>query len=327
MNVPAVRVVRRSNVLATRDVQLKRDRDLQLNFQKIKDCRKDFEKLSEWLIENLDLPTNKKRAAFAKFLQKIVPGGWFEYTPDRLTRWVAEETDAADMVEGFLRQNINDVQEAVKNLAESAILEENRLREFVADIETAESEKWDAQTLQDYLSKAVELKIDPEVQKLLDEGFDILSPDDKEKRRLELINRLKGNAIGRKRVVEAHGKVCSLALQVFHTGACQYFDFVSIIRPLKVIHKAAEGMLDMNTSAYAAKEVVRKILQLSGEAFQYITEATAKVNEFAVTSPDTIALIEDTSRKLDSHLLKLEDARNKMLQLEDKQQEILIAAS
>ena len=320
MGVP-VRI-RRSGALVTRDIQFRRDRELQKDFQRIKDCRREFEELSGWLIENLDLPANKKRAAMVGFLKKFIPNGFYKVAPAKFTQWIEEETNAVDMVEGLLRKNVGDVQDAVINLKNSAKAEEERLEDFAADIKEAESENWDAQRLHDYLNEASELHIHQDVQELLDENFDILPPEEKEKRRLELLNRLKGNAIGRKRVVEAHGKVCALALQVLHTGACQYFDFVTIARPLKVIHKAAEGMLDMNTAAYAAKDVIKKILRQSAEAFECITEATAKMSEFAISSPDTIALIEDASKKLDGHLLKLEDARSKILQIENKNKEL-----
>src|SRR3989344_3613875 len=314
--------VRRS-VLSSRDIQLKRDRGLQQNLQKLKDCKKDFENLNNWLMDVLDLPVNRPKQMLARTIQSIVPRMFFDFAPTTLTRWIAEETNPIDFIITHLRTNVMNVQEIVKNLKNSAETEMNLLTEFVSDINQARDEKWDPRRLQDYVAEKSELTIYPEVQELLDEKFNLFTPEELEKRRFELLNRLEGNAIARKQVVEAHAKVCGLALDVFLTGAYQYMDVITIIEPLRVIHEATEGMLDMNTSVYAAKEIVIQMVQLDMAAIEQITEATKRVNDFSIASPDIVNLFEDANKKIDGHIKAIEAAREKAIAFHQDQRKLL----
>ena len=314
--------VRRST-LSGKDIQLKRDRNLKQNWQRLKDCKKDFDELNGWLMSELDLPVNRPKQMLARAIQAIVPKRFYDFAPTTLTRWLAEETNPIDFIITHLRSNVMNVQEIVRNLKNSAETEMDLLAEFVGDIKQAREEKWDPRELQDYVAKKAGLTIYPEVQELLDEKFNLFTPEELEKRRFELLNRLEGNAIARKQVVEAHAKICGLALDVFLTGAYQYMDAVTIMEPLRVIHEATEGMLDMNTSAYAAKEVVIKMIQLDMAAIEQITEATKRVNDFSIASPDIVNLFENANKELDGHIKAIEAAREKAMVFHQDQRKLL----
>ncbi len=312
-----------ANVLFKENKGYKSDRDLKQNLETLKKCRKDFKNLSEWLIKTLDLPVNGNKRRLIKFFSKIIPKRGLEVLPESVALWIAEETNAADMAHGMLRENINNVQEVVQNLAVSAIHEEEKLKNFAEDIKKAEEESWDIRELQQYLCEQTNLPVPQGVEDLLDGHYDILSLEQKEEKRSELLNRLKNNAVGRKRLIEAHGKVCALGLEVWHAGVCQYFDYVTIMQPLKVISEAAQGMADMNAVAYAAKEIVKKYLELSSETLANVAEATSKIHEYAVSAPDTMELMENVTKKLGGHIRKIEDAQKKITALDIKKAKVL----
>lgn len=320
-NVPAIRTRRTS--LTTRDSQFNKDRELQKNFQALKDCKKDFEEMSQWLIDTLDLPQNKERSLVARTLRRVLPERFYGIAPAKFSRWIAEETNAADLEERLLRENVDNTQIALVNMKSTAEKQREQLEDFVADIKTAIHEKWDARRLQDYFNEKSDLKVYAEVQELLDEKNALLSPEAKENKRLEILNRLEGNAVGRKRVIDNLVEGCSFGLEVFHAGAFQYFDYVTIMRPLKVIYDATEGMLDMSKASCAAKEVIIRYTKLVDEAFEHIAQATAMAGRYAVASPDVISMLEASRKRITSYRAKVEEAIHKTFLLEEDNRKLL----
>lgn len=326
MQSTAVVKIRRSS-LSTQTIRFSRDRELQQKFQALKDCRKDFDELSGWLMKQLDMPVNKKKQFLADIVQKYLPTAVYDWAPMGLTKWIAAETNAAEMEERLLRENVNNVQRVLNNLIASAREESQILADFAEDIKKANEEKWTARELHEYLTKAADLEVSDEITNLLDEKFDILSSEMKEKRRLEILSQLEHNAMGRKKLIEAEAEGCYLGLEVWHMGVSAYFDYMTIIRPLNVIYKSAEGMMDMNKAAYTAKEVVIKKLSLAKDAFKHITEITARAHEYAVSGKDTLALFDQTTEELRKHIGRLETIQREITTIEPRESKLIESAA
>ena len=91
-----------------------------------------------------------------------------------------------------------------------------------------------------------------------------------------------------------------------------------------MIQDAAKGLVEMDKSLYAAKDVVVIIAKLSAAALGHVADATAKVNQYSISSPDTSALFESMNEHLEGKLKMLEETRNKLAVLEEQRQKVLL---
>ena len=311
--------------ISGRDLYLKKDKATRKNIEALKECGRAIDHQSDWLYGELDIPINKKRRFAANILNSLVPARFRDYLPAPLAEFVAEESHVSYFMETHLRDNVNNVMGVVKNLVRSAQHEEEQLDSLMEDTETAEKENWDLRRLQEHIARLANINIDQEIQDLLGEKSDLLTEKDKEKRRIDLLKRLRANTAGRKKLVEAHGKICSIGLEVLESGLFQYFDFLTVVRPLRVIEGAAKDLVDMDKSIYAAKDVVIMMAKLSATALGHVADATARVHAYAISSPDTSALLESVNRHLDEKLQMLDETRKQILFLDEERQKKIAA--
>lgn len=312
--------------ISGKDLQLKKDRETKKNINALKECSRAINNQSDWLYNELDIPVNGKRRLVARVLKNLVPRKLYEYMP-AVEEFVAEESHVSHFMETHLRGNVTNVMEVVKNLVRSAQYEEEQLDCLMEDIDTAEKENWDVRQLQEHIARLADINIDQEINDLFDEKSSILTEKEREKRRADLLKRLRANATGRKKLIEVHGKVCSMGLEVLEAGLFQYFDFLTVVRPLRVIEGAAKDLVETDKSIYASKDVVIMMAKLSAVALGHIADATAKVNSYAISSPDTSNFFESVNRHLDAKLKMLDEARNQILFLEEERQRVALPAT
>jgi len=317
--------------ISGKDLQFQKDRDTRKILADLKKCKSAIDNFSDWLYGELDIPINKKRRFAANVLNSLVPARFHDYLLAPLAEFIAEESHASYFMESHLRENVNNVMGIVKNLAASAMHEEKKLDRILEELESAEKEHWDAKDIQDKIIELVnegaardeeKILIDSEITELLDEKSSLLSPEEKEKERLALLRRWRANTVAIKTLVRVHGKTCALALTTLQAGLFQYLDYITAIRPMRVLESAAKGLAEMDKSIYAAKDVVFKMAQLSAATLGLVADATARVDIYAISGRDTAELFDEVNNHIQAKLAALEKTKNTILALEEKRQEM-----
>ena len=146
-----VRTVRKNPTKS--DFALKSDQGLKTYLQSLTKGRDGINALNGLVREALDVPENKLSAYAARFFHAIVPRKLWGVMPAAMIKFVAEEYDVLEYIETLMRGNVDNVQEALRSLAYTAMEKREELNMLGEDLARAEAEEWDAETLQEYLAK------------------------------------------------------------------------------------------------------------------------------------------------------------------------------
>lgn len=282
------------------------DRALQENIMALSESRKELEGINKLVKKALGLPSDRKRNIVAKLLNYLVPTSWYESLPSSVVKLMAEENDVLELIETLMRSNIDSVQDALRELAACAILKREELNNLEADLKTARKENWSAQELQEYIAGKAEIQIYDVVARLLDIEFNALTPEEKEIRKIDLLNKLSSTVLIGDELMETIGKVCSAGLQVFHRSVTQYYDYVNFYRPISVIRDSARALIDTNHSMYAAKDALVATFKTSLQAIELAVDAANMVNNYSIASGDMQGLLKSGRVRLDQKLKALE---------------------
>ncbi len=292
-----------------RDFRSVNDRTLQQNIKALETSRTELTDINDFIRKTLNLPVDRKRSIFARVLYYVVPQRLYSSLPQSLVKLVAEEYDVLELIERLMRTNINNTQDALKSLAFCAIEKREQLDELQADIERARAEGWSAQQLQAYMAEKAQIQIYDEVNQLLDLEFGVLSSEEKEKRKAELLNQLESNiAIGQTLGVTL-SNVCSASLAIFHRAVGQYFDYVNVYKPIAVIRDSAKTLTDMNQSMYAARDGIVTTFQASLEAIDTAVQAATLINSYAIASADIQGMLENGAKRINGRVKALNESK------------------
>lgn len=282
------------------------DRALQENIAALSESRKELEGINKMVKTALGLPSDRKRTFIAKFLNYLVPNSWYESLPASVVKLMAEENDVLELIETLMRSNIDSVQNALRELAACAITKREELNSLEADLGVAVKENWSAQELQEYIAGKAEIQVYDVVARLLDIEFNALTPEEKEIRKIDLLDKLRSTVLIGDELMETIGKVCSAGLQVFHRSVTQYFDYVNFYRPISVIRDSARALIDTNHSMYAAKDALVTTFRTSLQAIELAVDAANMVNNYSIASGDMQGLLKSGRVRLDQKLKELE---------------------
>jgi hypothetical protein len=292
------------------------DKNLRSTIEKLKSHKTELEEISAIIKKELSLPIDRKRKFLAQLVYSVTPESFYQWLPDRVTKMVAEEFDALEFLEGLMRQNVNNTQSALQELANTALKKSEEVENLESDIGKAIGENWDAQTLQKFMAEKADVQIYSEVANLLAEEFNALTAEDKEKRKTELLSQLQSNVDLGKKLVSALGKVCNAGLQIFHQGVAQYYNYTNFYRPISVIRDAASTMVDMNESMYSARDALKMTFNASIEAIETAIDAAKLIRQYSLSGVDMKKIIESGQTRLEKKLEELDSKRDKVLKLD-----------
>ncbi len=315
--------------IGKREIQLKKDSELKKTLKELRKQSAKIKALDIVLYKQLDVPRNKIKALLAKGINAITPAKIYEIFP-MLGEFVAEQNDISEYMETQLRVSVNNTQEIALDLKRSAQEESEKLGVFVEDIKKMEEEKWNSQKIHEYLTETVNeylskpIEDDGEIMELLDARSGILSAEVREDKRVQLLSRLKINAENRKVLIGGvYARLCDFTLEVLEKVKIQLFDYATVIRPVRMITKVAEELTDVNKAVYASKDVIFEKIRSATEALSFIADAMEKVDAYAVSSKDTTELFQQTQKMLEAKMAKLEISRKKILESEEKRDNVL----
>lgn len=291
------------------------DRALQDNIQALARSKQELAGINNLLKQALDLPSDRKRGLLAKFVHAVMPKSFYEVMPESLVKLVAEEYDVLELIERLMRTNIDNIQDAEREIAACVIQKRQDLNELESDIETAQKENWSAQELQQYMAERAGIDVYDIVAQLLDQEFNALLEEEKERRKQDLLGQLRSIVAVGESFMETAGSVCSAGLQVFHQATGQYFSYVNFARPVAVIRDAAQTMVDLNHSMYAAQDALKATIECSLRAIEVSVDAAEMINKYSIASADMKGLFEAGKRRLEEKLkqLKASSAKTRVL--------------
>src|SRR3989344_4757598 len=301
MNSTAASSHQNNNVLPLRPNQ-----KIERHMQVLQESKRKLLVVNKDIRKFLGLELSWGRSAFGKMFGWLVPKSFYGAMPVAILKWVAEEADVLEQIEGMMRECINNNQEAVANLATCALTEAEELQILIADIETAEREGWSARQLQEYMATESQIAINPAIAQLLDEKFNVFTDAQKEGKKKELIEQLKILALTRRKFIETLGSTCDAGLGQLNAAVGQYYAYSRVYRPTAVIRNSARDMLQTDQSLYAARQVLMATIAASINAIENIIESAGAVNEYHIASTEFHRLLDESNRRIDTGLAELE---------------------
>lgn len=279
--------------------------------------REDLKSLNRQIQKQLDLSPNKFQEFTAQVLSRVTPDWLLDRLPEPVARYLAEGEDVLEYLEGALRSNINNIQRGLQELAARAIEKEQDLKKLAADIAQAKSEGWDALQFMEYLAEETGTEIHEEVRKLLTDEYAVISPEEKERRRVEFLQQLESNVVVGGSIMEMLSRVCMAGIQVFYAGMGQYYDYTRVYRDIASIRDAAKDMTDTNRSIQDARDALQITLEKSLHAIGLAVEAATLAERYSITSNSMKGEFENGAQSIKQKLegLRIEKKNNTPLAL------------
>lgn len=287
-------------------VQLRPDQNIKQHMQVLSKSKQELESINKNIRKFLGLELNYGQTIFGRIFGKMVPKRFYGVMPAEILKWVAEEADVLEQIEGMMRECINNNQEAVANIANCTLIEAEELQLFVANIDSAEKYGWSARQIQEYLASESQISINPAITQLLDEKFNIFTDAQKESKRKELIEQLKILALTRRKLIETLGQTCDAGLGQLNTAISQYYAYSRVYRPTTVIRNSAKDMLLTDQSLYAARQVLMTTISASVNAIEDIIKSAGAVSEYHIASTEFHRLLDDSNKRIDAGLAELD---------------------
>ena len=269
------------------------DRTLQESIRSLKDSSDELDGLNDSLRKALDLPTDRVKGLMARCLHFIVPKSFYPSLPDGMVRFMAEEYDVLEQIGSLQRRNVNNTQDALRNLAIASMAKKEEIDGLMSDIKRAKEENWDARQLQQYVAERAEVEIYDEIGKLFDSEFDILGDEEREIRKTQLLDQLESNTVIAQELIGVMRTTCSAGLSVLHRAVGHYFDYVTVYRPVAVIRDAAKALTDTNKGMYVAKDAVMMTFKASVDAIRKSVKAAQLVSNYSLVSGDMNKMLDE----------------------------------
>lgn len=299
------------------------DKNIQQNIKQLKASRDELEHINDFLKTALDFPSEGwLRKRVMSVFHAVLPRRVYDFVPSSMMPFFAEEYDLLEYIEGLMRGNVDNVQEALRMIAFSAATKREDIDQLIEDLGRARDEAWDAKALQQYMADRAGVPVYEEVARLLDHEFNVLSPEERERRKIELMQQLEANAAIGEELMDTMSKVCVAGLQVFSQGVAQYYNYMNVYRPLAVIRDAAKAMTEMNSSNYAAREALRNTFVASVRAIEASLDAANLVSQYSIASADMKGLLQEGKRDIEKKLAALQPQLETRAALEQKSEKI-----
>ena len=287
------------------------DKELKDIIARMNKSVKNLQSSSKLLKKVLGLPQNRMKSLFARALRKVVPNALHEYIPEGVAIFISEELDLLDFTEGRLRGNTNEAQMTAGDMALMAISQRDQLDQSRDDLTQAIEEDWDAKRLRAYLSEKVGIEIDPNIEKLLDDRYDYLPLEERQRRKDNLLKRLDIGLNNRRELCESVAKACAVQLDTLDEINLQLYEFVAIKRPLAVLRDAGITMTENARAILATSAVVQDTFERSIQEFEAIIEIVPMFDKHALSSADMNQRFVNGRKRLEIGLAKIEQGRVK----------------
>jgi len=303
-----------SSSKATFEFEQPMDREVREAIQAVALSKKKFAALDVWTRQIMNLPSRSKaRNWLTGRLYSLVPNSFRQNLPDFVVKMIAEEFDALEAGERRYRTIINDTQAGVKIIVSATNRKGEHLDVLMADIERARAENWDARKFHEYIFENAGIKIDPDISTLLDDKFNVLSPEEKEAMRQRLLGELEGNVVVGRSTVDLAVRSCFACLEVLETMGVGFYNFVHNYKLAAALRDAAISIIEGGTVMHGSKEAIMATYRVSLEAIDSALEAARRCRENSLVSADMVKLLETGRTDIDDKIRSIASGDKKRL--------------
>lgn len=289
------------------------NKDFRTIVKRMANVRKQFESTEKMIRSVFGLEGNIAKRWLSKSLNRAIPKRWREKFPDTVITFIAEDQDLIVFTEHRMRSQITEAQSCVKDLGDTAKGMKVAIRGQVAELKQARGEeRWDAKRLQQLKNEKAGIKVDPEVEELLDDKLNILSPEQREKLREKYLDQLDSNLANQEAICDDLILRTLACLEMFDLLVTQYLDFVTVQKPLILIRDSSKSLLNDSQAMYAARAVITETYRDAMRAMDVAFDAAKMVEMYSI-GPEFRKLCEDGQRHLVHKLKELDQAQGKLL--------------
>lgn len=278
------------------------DRALQDAIREVVRSREEFAEMNEHVRQIVNLPINRTKSLVARTLHFIIPQRFYSALPRRITKMISEELCTLEATEGLFRARVNNIQLGTLNLTRAIREKGKELAELQRKIDTAKDSGWTAREIHEYILTQAGFDVHPEISELLDNKFDVLTEEEKESHRQRLLAQLDGNIAAGKSLVVMGVRACYAALEMFETGAGEYFNYVNVYKPMAAIRNAAVTLIETSDVMHSAKDALMMTGATSIKAIENALEYARRCRSHSIVSADMIQLLETGDERIDSKL-------------------------
>lgn len=306
---------RRDQTGSNLPVPVRKDSKLTQHMRTLKQHKNRMQGLDKALCKTLDLQKDRSRSIMARVVRAVVPSSLFQRLPSGIVEMVGEEEDVIQFVGRSIRESNNNIQGAIRGIVDENVQFRADLEELEMNIAKAEEENWSARRLQEYIASLADVQIDPKVAELLDRKMNILTPEEEETRKQELLVGLKNTFVLGEQLKRTLGEVCNASLEVFQKSTVQLAQFEQFGGPFATIRDAAKELLGGNEAMYAAKETLAATIQVSLQAVEIALDGAQMVQEYSIASADMQGLLEQGAARLQQKVKALPQATSELKKL------------
>lgn len=292
------------------DFAVNSDKALQTYVSTISKSQQNIQAVDATVREMLAGPRNKVASYVARLLGAVVPEQWWDMMPVSMVKYVADEYDALEYMEGLMREGGDRLQLALKNVL--CVLEKKSqdIKDLDNDLARAKREGWDAEALQQYISERAEIKIYEEVARFLNAQFSMLSQEERSRQQEVLLSQLHDNVEIGARLIDILIKVSLAGYEAFRSWSVQYFNYMEIYKPMIAVRDAGQTLTDANLAMFIAKDAVRATYLRSLDAIELGLEGVKILETYSLVSHDMQKLFDSGRERLEKKLLELTGASN-----------------
>ena len=156
-----------------------------------------------------------------------------------------------------------------------------------------------------------DIEIDPEIEELLDDRFNLLSPDAKNKRRDKIFQRLENIIACDDEFAALLSISVGVVAEFLDELLFQYHDFVNIARPLALLRQAVEKIADINLSIYGANAAVNTISKLSIAGINAVIDTASLLDTYQVASDANREIFREGRKEITARLAKMVESRDR----------------
>lgn len=306
------------------ELQSQRDEKLKESLARMRANQEDFEEMNEFLRASLDIKSESGRSFFTRLLAIITPDFLRKRMSPVLRQFIAEAADPLAAIANMNRTVINNQQAALKTISEVGAEYYDQVEELRSKVGEAESEKWDAKKLQDYIAENADIQLDPAIQKLLEREYGLLTDEDKETIRQSLIRLLKDNVLTGEKLITTLRKSVSIGLTELQLAMAQFYSYMRFYGPASVLRDGAEAMTDTSNAMFISRDALIFTIRKSIEALCQTAELAGQIPKYAIAGPEMIRELEAGTNQLETSIKELNDSR-KRYALEGPKQDLLEA--
>lgn len=283
------------------------DREMQEVLRNIAVDKQRFMALDAWIRQIMNLPRSRSRSLVARTINLLVPKKLFYQMPDFVTSLVSEEFDALEAGEQHGRSIINNMQDNIRTVIAVTNKRGEDFEILLADIEKAKKENWNARQIHEYIFRSAGIEVRDNISELLDDRFNILTPEEKETKRKMLLEILEKNALMDKSSVELGVRTCLACVEVLEGLGVQFFGFVRHQKSAAAMRDAAITLIESGTVMVGSEQAIRATYQTSLEAIDHALEVTRACRRRSIVSADMQKLLETGRQDIDKKIKEIID--------------------